>query len=194
MLYNRDIFHRFYFLKKLGEYKYKIKDYLVHYSKPPYKPNLDRIIIDITYDCNLKCIRCNRSCRYAPSDEYITLDQIKKFLDESIKKGKKWKEIWIEGGEPTLHPQIDEIIDLLLKYKHDKNKNLRIQLNSNGYSDFTKFKLNELGLKIKIYSSEKIDPDVKDFCSFNLAPIDLLKTLQLIILLGAICQLYVVFL
>lgn len=175
MLYNRDIFHRFYFLKKLGEYKFKAKVFLVHSSKPPYKPNPDNIILDITYDCNLKCIRCNRSCRYAPTNEYMTINQIQKFIDESIEKRKKWKQIWIEGGEPTLHPQIDEIIDLLLKYKHDKNKTVTIQINSNGYSDFSKSKLKELGLKVKIFSSEKRDIDAKDFCSFNLAPVDLLK-------------------
>ena len=43
------------------------------------------IEIEITTDYNLKCFNCDRSCRPALSEEYMTVEQIKLFLEESFR-------------------------------------------------------------------------------------------------------------
>ena len=140
--------------------------------KPPYCPCHDKIILDVTYACNLKCVNCNRSCRHAPSDDFMTLSQVERFIGESVDQKRTWRQIWIEGGEPTLHPEIDLILDILLDYRKKYSPLLKIQLNSNGFGDETVRQLERIGKRIKIYSSEKTSPEVKDFCVFNLAPCD----------------------
>ena len=48
---------------------------------PRYRRSRDRIDIDITWACNLRCDNCNRSCRQAPTDEHMTVGQIQRFLE-----------------------------------------------------------------------------------------------------------------
>jgi molybdenum cofactor biosynthesis enzyme MoaA len=101
---------------------------------PEYKPNHHRIEIDITFKCNLNCFNCNRSCRQAPSDEAMSVDQIKKFIGESISQIRKWECITIMGGEPTLHPGIFEIIKILLLYCKEHSPETSIRIASNGFA------------------------------------------------------------
>ena len=171
-MYNKNIFQINPFLRALGKRNFNMKEYLAQIKKPPYSPRADKIILDITYACNLNCVKCNRSCRYAPSDDFMNLSQIEHFLNESIEYNRKWKQIWIEGGEPTLNPDLENILKLLLEYKKKYNPSMKIQLNSNGYGKETIKKLKEIGKYVKIYSSDKTSPDIKDFCVFNLAPCD----------------------
>jgi hypothetical protein len=170
--HNKSIFLRNPLLKLIGEKRFNLREYLAQKRKPPYSPCHDKIILDITYACTLKCVKCNRSCRYAPSDDFMTLSQIERFISESVNQKRKWRQIWIEGGEPTLNPELDSILDLIMDYKNKHNPLLKIQLNSNGFGDETVRKLERIGKRIKIYSSGKTSPDVKYFCAFNLAPCD----------------------
>ena len=86
---------------------------------PPFRSRLDRIIIDLTHECDLACLDCNRSCGagQAPAAESIGLEQVRRFVAESADAGKRWRRIMLEGGEPTLHPQLDEIIAELQRYR-----------------------------------------------------------------------------
>lgn len=170
--YHKSVFLENPILKLLGEKRFNLREHLAQKKQPPYSPCYDKIILDITYACNLKCVKCNRSCRHAPSDEFMTLSQVERFIRESFDQKRKWRQIWIEGGEPTLHPDIDLILDILIDYKRMYSPLLKIQLNSNGFGDETIRKLERIGKRIKIYSSEKNSPDVKDFCAFNVAPCD----------------------
>jgi len=82
-------------------------------------------LIDITNKCNLSCQNC-----YASSEadgKFLSLKQISGMLDQYIKCEKNPDVLQISGGEPTLHPQILEIIKLARK-----NKILMIMLNTNG--------------------------------------------------------------
>jgi len=140
-----------------------------------FATNLSRIEIDITYDCNLKCLNCNRSCTQAPSKEMMSFEQIKGFIDETINLNLKWEKINILGGEPTLHPDFLQIINLILEeyvYKHSLNTVL--QITSNGLPSSKKI-LEQLPLSknIKINKlSFKKHYIVEHFIPFNLAPID----------------------
>lgn len=171
-MYNQTIFLTNPILRSLGARIFDLKQRIAHHRKPPYAPCHDKIILDITYVCNLNCIKCNRSCRHAPSDDMMTLSQVEAFLRESVDRRRKWRQIWIEGGEPTLHPDLDGILDLIMDYRKKHNPSLKIQVNSNGFGAETVRKLQQIGRRVKIYSSEKTSPDVDYFCAFNLAPCD----------------------
>jgi MoaA/NifB/PqqE/SkfB family radical SAM enzyme len=54
---------------------------------PQYKRSNEKIEIDITYKCNLRCANCNRSSAQAPSEERMTVAQIEKFVKESVDNG-----------------------------------------------------------------------------------------------------------
>ena len=77
------------------------------------------IAIDLTMECNNRCFNCEASCRQAPSNEIMTVDQIKKFVDEAIKLDYRWDAIKLRGGEPTLHPKIFEIIGKAVSFMPD---------------------------------------------------------------------------
>lgn len=139
---------------------------------PLYKRSLDIIEIDITYKCNLKCYNCNRSCRQAPSNDSITIEQIKKFLQESISKNINWRIIRILGGEPTLHKDLFSILDLLLNYKRNYSPELNIELVSNGCGQRTCSTLQKIPSQIKIINTAKKSP-VQIFRPFNVAPLDI---------------------
>lgn len=138
---------------------------------PLFKVNHYCIEIDITYKCNLKCLNCNRSCRQAPSDESMSLEQIGKFVDESIRRRKKWGRIRIVGGEPTLCPHFFDIMEQILLYKKDFSPATRIYLVTNGVGKVVNDVLSQIPRRIEIINTAKKSP-VNKFYPFNVAPID----------------------
>ena len=144
-------------------------------SGPPYRPSHKRILIDITFDCNLGCVDCNRSAGpgQAPSADHMTPEQIRRFVAESLAQHRQWEGIQIEGGEPTLHPQFEEIIRILNEYRRRHLPSAWIQINTNGYSSSSRALLSRLPPGIDVYSSEKKGPRQRLHCAFNVAPVDL---------------------
>jgi len=138
---------------------------------PLYPTNHSIIGIDITYDCNLKCLNCHNSCRQAPSKDYMSIEQIGKFIKESIGQKMKWSNIAILGGEPILHPNIFDIIKLLLSYKEDFSPDTIIQLYTNGFSPEANDVLCKVGNKVSIVNSHK-EKIFQSFYAFNIAPMD----------------------
>ena len=141
-----------------------------------FQPNLQRIELDITYDCNLKCMDCNRSCTQAPEKIEMNLEQVKAFVSESIALGKKWELINVLGGEPTLHPEFDQIVRLLLdEYVYAYSPDTTIQITSNGYGSLVREKLGALpehpNLVVDTWSF-KDSARVPYFTPFNVAPQD----------------------
>jgi len=139
-----------------------------------YSPSVDLIEIDITYQCNLRCLNCNRSCTQAPDTVHMPVDMIRKFVDDSIKQKKVWRRIRILGGEPTLHPEFKGIIRLLLLYK-DEVPTCEIEVVTNGYSRRTLKILEQLPSEISIENSFKTSVIQPSFGPFNKAPQDQLK-------------------
>jgi uncharacterized radical SAM superfamily Fe-S cluster-containing enzyme len=70
---------------------------------------MNRIVLDITYECTLGCMNCNRFCGIFPRKNAIGISRIRNFIDSSINMQKKWFHIYIAGGEPSVHPRIDDI-------------------------------------------------------------------------------------
>jgi len=134
--------------------------------------NKNRLEIEITTKCNLKCYNCDRSCRQAPSNEYMTIEQIKYFVAESIKTDIKWPFIVIIGGEPTLHPNIYEVCDILIDYKIKHSPNTKLTISTNGFGSETQEVLNNLPEIIHQENSNKKSSKNTHFYSFNVAPVD----------------------
>jgi len=127
--------------------------------------------IDITYRCNLKCSNCNRSCTQAPSKTDMPLETIESFLNQSLSRGIKWQRIRILGGEPTLHPQLASILQMILTYKSMHNPGVRIVLCTNGAGKHVAKVLARLPEGVVIKSTAK-GKRQRLFRPFNLAPVD----------------------
>ena len=131
----------------------------------------NRIEIDITYVCTLSCLNCDHSCGYNTLKEYMTIEQIRKFISESIEVDYKWLFINIMGGEPTLHPQVIDIIKLLREYVDEHSPKCDLCITSNGFTSKTKQILDELQKYCRIINTHKTGEN-PPFSPFNTAPID----------------------
>lgn len=136
---------------------------------PQYRTSLDCIEIDITYRCNLRCYNCDRSCTQAPENLDMTLVQLGRFIEES--KRKRWRRVRIVGGEPLLHPDIEEIFLILIEFKKE-NKNTLIEIVTNGYGDRVRNVMNKIPNAIFLKNTNKIGRFQRKFEAFNCAPKD----------------------
>jgi hypothetical protein len=139
---------------------------------PRWKPNHEIVAIVPTCNCNLKCINCNQSCRQAPSNEQMSVEQIEKFIEESIDQDRRWQLIRILGGEPTLHPQIRDIVESLLSYKRKFSQSTEIHFYTNGFGREVNNVLSRLPNGIRVMNSRKTFVAQK-FLTFNIAPVDI---------------------
>ena len=65
--------------------------------------------------CNIACNHCFISC--SPTNhsyEIMSLEQVKRYLDESVEMGVK--EYYFTGGEPFINKELPEILELTLTY------------------------------------------------------------------------------
>jgi len=132
-------------------------------------PNIEiknAVELEITTKCHLKCFNCDRSCRQAPSDERMSLKQIKLFLDETRTNQRQWEYIAILGGEPTLHPKFWKILDEFIK------NNIRAEIITNGYGEIVNHALNQLPNNWFSVCNTKKQSPYQSFIYYNLAPID----------------------
>ena len=140
---------------------------------PLWRRSAERVEIDITYSCNLKCFNCNRSCEQDPSNDRMSIAQVRQFLEESRAAGNPWKAIQVLGGEPTNHPQFVEIMNLIVEYRDKYSTKTSIQLNTNGYGERVNRMLSRVPAGVTIKNSSKTTKAQTEFCTFNVAPIDL---------------------
>jgi uncharacterized radical SAM superfamily Fe-S cluster-containing enzyme len=93
---------------------------------PDHEQHSCLTVVEITDRCNLTCPTC-----YAGSSpaygRHRTLEEVKKMLDAVVTNEHEPDVVQISGGEPTLHPQLFEILDYAksLPIKH-------LMLNTNG--------------------------------------------------------------
>ena len=142
------------------------------FMKPGYTPDSSKIVLDITFDCNLGCAGCHKSCNLIHTKDMLSVEQVKKFVHESIEQNRRWTRILISGGEPTLHPGLFEIIDELLNYQRDHSQKTVLELNTNGFGNRVNSVLSRMPSEIKINNSKKINPNKVKHSRFHDAPID----------------------
>jgi uncharacterized radical SAM superfamily Fe-S cluster-containing enzyme len=81
-------------------------------------------IIEITNACNLRCPTCFAT---AEGHDFLSLEEVSYMLDEFIKQEGAAEVVQFSGGEPTIHPQILDMISLA------KQKNIKyVMINTNG--------------------------------------------------------------
>lgn len=136
-----------------------------------WTPSKRCVEIEITTRCSLACFNCDRSVRQAPSEEDMSLEQIQKFVDESIKLDWRWMRIRLIGGEPTLHPRFFEILEILKPIRRINSRS-KIEVCSNGYGRRVNNVLANLPDWVSVRISKK-NSNRNKFSSYNIAPMDL---------------------
>ena len=102
---------------------------------PDYTPKSNEAEWHITYKCDLSCPNCNRLCFLPPTTPDMTLDDAREFVRQA--RELDWfPKIVILGGEPTLHRDLFEFIEVA----HEISPG-RVEIWSNGYRDVAKQKL-----------------------------------------------------
>ena len=139
---------------------------------PTYRRALRRIEIDITYACNLACNNCNRACPQALSGATMSVGQIRKFVEESVAKNVKWEIITLIGGEPTLHKDFLEILDMLRAYRDRHAPAARLAVSTNGFGPKVKEAIAAIPADVMIVNSQKNGEAQQDFNSVHMAPKD----------------------
>lgn len=138
---------------------------------------LNRIVFDVTYNCTLDCPNCNRLCGVFPRKNDISLSKIKGFVDSSIEMKKYWVHIFIAGGEPSLHPEIDSIFKELKRYvlffKKEFKANSIVKYFTNNHSKKAQDRLKNLPDFINMVSNSDKKNAGTRFKPMLVAPIDL---------------------
>lgn len=91
---------------------------------PDHEQHTCLALIDLTDACNMRCPAC-----FANSDEgvFLPLPTVERMLDALVASEGTADIVQFSGGEPTLHPQLFEIIDLA------RTKRIRhVMINTNG--------------------------------------------------------------
>ncbi len=133
----------------------------------------DRIELVISYYCNMQCNNCDAMVPQAPTKEAMTVEQIKKFIDESIHNNVHWQHIRVLGGEPSLHKNIYEILDLLIEYKRNFSPETRLIIVTNGHGPLVKKRLEGIPIEVEVENSHKESNVQPTFSTVNVAPVDL---------------------
>ena len=124
----KHIFIDNHFSSLLKKYKYTEKEFTIGYDDSTKRYDLESKSDDVLKDrevhsylqvnsiCNQKCLFCNRP----PTEDYkksevVSIENIKNKIDE-LSKDWHTKRIIFTGGEPTLHPELSEIIRYAKRY------------------------------------------------------------------------------
>jgi hypothetical protein len=147
---------------------YLDKDYN-NYNGPLRIGTHTHLVIDITYSCNMSCINCNRLSNVKNSPKCnLSLEDIKNHMRDWVKNNNPLKSISLTGGEPTVHPEFIEIINLLARYANLFK--IYLSLFTNGGKSFLKVK-DKIPKNVNIVDSSKTDNYPFHF-PFTIAPID----------------------
>jgi uncharacterized radical SAM superfamily Fe-S cluster-containing enzyme len=115
---------------------------------PEHKQHACLGIIEVNTNCNLDCPICFADSGHQPDGYSLSLEQVDRMLDVFVASEGEAEVIMLSGGEPTIHPQIIEIIELC------KTKRIKtVNLNTNGIRMASDVNfVNRLGeLKVNVY-------------------------------------------
>ncbi len=137
-------------------------------------PNIRHLEIHITYRCNLRCNHCSNLITQAPSNETMTIAKLQEMLDDSARLNWPWEWLVLHGGEPTMHPQFEDVCAALRTYKHQHNRDVSLFVCTNGHGDRVREQMRVAArYGVKPESSGKVaDPNVSYHVPFSVAAID----------------------
>lgn len=98
------------YLKKIGKYKKIEEDWR--------SEKFDWFGCIISKNCTLKCEHCCEQVPYQKDKSFLDIDIILSDVQKIAKSSKFLKYVELIGGEPFLHPQIDELLTKLLEIEN----------------------------------------------------------------------------
>jgi uncharacterized radical SAM superfamily Fe-S cluster-containing enzyme len=107
-------------------------------------------IIEITNHCNLECPICIVQNRH---NYNMTTDEMGRILDGLVRKEGTLETINLSGGEPTMHPQFMELVDMALARKEIS----RVSISTNGLRCATDMQFCEDMARRGVYISLQLD-------------------------------------
>ncbi|MGC4048000.1 MAG: radical SAM protein [Armatimonas sp.] len=84
------------------------------------------LLLEITPACNLSCPTCYADAVHGGT-EHMSLAEATRRLDLFFQVQSRLDVLMLSGGEPTVHPQLEELLELALSYPVD-----RVLINTNG--------------------------------------------------------------
>lgn len=127
-----------------------------------------RIVLMITNICNLTCGGCHQLCGHFSKKKlwYLPAQEIDSIIN-LIKPYNKLIQIF--GGEPTIHPEWDEIVKILLSHS-----DVNFKVSTNGLKGHKpKDKLKNIDFMVDVKGESKEDDEKRYFLPTLVAPIDL---------------------
>lgn len=130
--------------KGLLDHQYNIAEYLP--EEKEFK-NLKLAWLEITQACNMKCLHCYEGNIHIQSKAILSLEKWFDIIDQL--KELKTERVVVIGGEPTINPNVIEIL------KYLSNKGIPTTLFTNAYFDNEDLRKviieNNIKLKISLY-------------------------------------------
>lgn len=118
--------------------------------------------IEITTDCNLKCLNCDRQCRQLPAADYMTDETLIGFCLQCFEAEVRFDTITLCGGEPLLHPSWRLFAKQVRPYAE------RLRLVTNGRVPY----LESDKAEIEIWIDTGKQGPIQSFDPVNVAPCD----------------------
>ena len=142
------------------------------------RPNMNWLELDITYVCGLNCRNCNRMTGIVPGrpEQNMTVGQVERLIQDSVRLQYPWREMFLVGGEPTTHPDLDAIVSRIGEYRDAHNHELILTLATHGHGQHTQRRLKELSVAfpfMQFLNSNKQGSVHPDFIAPCVAPTDL---------------------
>ncbi|MBW3598930.1 MAG: radical SAM protein [Planctomycetes bacterium] len=82
-------------------------------------------LVELTSSCNLRCPMCYASS--GPGGKHLSFDECKRAIDRLVEVEGRAEVLQLSGGEPTLHPQFEEILEYAVAQPIDY-----VMINTNG--------------------------------------------------------------
>ena len=137
------------------------------YGDCEHPTDIHSVEIDVTYRCNLGCGSCDRSCGKVPPGDDMSIEQVRRFITDSERRGYGWKRIRIMGGEPFMHPEIGGILMEFSGYA-SRHPRCLVEVYTNGIEGVPE----GVPENITVHNTRK-DVRPNRFDPYNLAPADL---------------------
>lgn len=65
------------------------------------------LYLNLTYRCNSRCQFCAADVAYRENPRFLTIDEVQRLIGDG-----QYLDIFLSGGEPTIHPKIVSIVEL----------------------------------------------------------------------------------
>jgi len=94
-----------------------------------FNRKVDYLRVSVTQRCNFRCQYCmpEKPFEWTPKENLLSYEEMFSFIKVAIDNG--IKKIRITGGEPLVREDLDKLIGMIKKYKHD----IDLALTTNGF-------------------------------------------------------------